>query len=230
MDPTPYRSRILRGSPSASRRRGGRGRRRCSDRRAVRIDMPDHRRAPAMGEGRAGYYGHFQRGQAGEDRGEAPTSTQAWMNAHHWSFMGVWAHRGRVTCHRRTRDASAVRKIMPADVRPASRPTHIGWQTLLRALRTAPTPPIPAPGGQRERRDDREKSAGVQQRPRRLQPPDETIAAFRHEQQAPATLTPKAAISVSTTLPDADLLDRHGASTTLPATVGEILTAPDNLA
>jgi hypothetical protein len=56
------------------------------------------------------------------------------------------------------------------------------------------------------------------------------MAAFRREQQAPATLTPKAAISVSTTLPDADLLDRHGASTTLPATVGEILTAPDTLA
>jgi hypothetical protein len=62
------------------------------------------------------------------------------------------------------------------------------------------------------------------------QPPDETMAAFRREQQAPATHTPKAAISVSTTLPDADLLDRHGASTTLPATVGEILTAPDTLA
>ena len=62
------------------------------------------------------------------------------------------------------------------------------------------------------------------------QPPNETMAAFRREQQAPVRLTPKAAISVSTTLPDADLLDRHGASPTLPATVGDILTAPDNLA
>lgn len=61
-------------------------------------------------------------------------------------------------------------------------------------------------------------------------PPDATLDALRCEQQAPATCTPKAAISVSTTLPDADLLDRHGASTTLPPTVGEILTAPDNLA
>jgi hypothetical protein len=42
-------------------------------------------------------------------------------------------------------------------------------------------------------------------------------------------LTPKAASSVSTTLPDADLLDRHGASTTVPAAVGEILTARHNL-
>lgn len=61
------------------------------------------------------------------------------------------------------------------------------------------------------------------------QPPDETMAAVRREQQAPGTLTPKAAISVSTTLPEADPLDRHRASTTVPATVGEILTAPDNL-
>ena len=61
-------------------------------------------------------------------------------------------------------------------------------------------------------------------------PPDETMAAFRRVQQAPVALTPKAAISVSATLPDADLLDRHGASTTLPAMVGEILTAPDNFA
>jgi hypothetical protein len=62
------------------------------------------------------------------------------------------------------------------------------------------------------------------------QPPDETMAAFRREQQAPPTLTPKAAISVSTALPNVDLLDRHGASTTLAGTVGENLTAPDNLA
>jgi hypothetical protein len=82
----------------------------------------------------------------------------------------------------------------------------------------------------RPRRDVSEATIARNARAFSESPPGETMAAFRREQQAPATLTPNAAISVSTTLPDADLLDRHGASTTLLATVGEILTAPDNLA
>jgi peroxiredoxin len=53
------------------------------------------------------------------------------------------------------------------------------------------------------------------------QPPNETMAVFRREQQALARLVPEALISVGTALPDAPLLDPYGASTTLAAAIDD---------
>jgi len=53
------------------------------------------------------------------------------------------------------------------------------------------------------------------------QPPNEIMAVFAREQQTLASVTHEGVIAVGASLPDAELLDPHGASTTLSATVGD---------
>jgi peroxiredoxin len=53
------------------------------------------------------------------------------------------------------------------------------------------------------------------------QPPNETMDVFKREQHTLTDTTPQGVMAVGETLPDAELLDPHGATTTLAAAVGD---------